>query len=93
MTTITGDGTRVTVSNIKRHNGIAGQVSVTATVSYVFDDGSTDSGRWECVGSVYGPPVVTIVNGHEVFVREPERFGSFASDPREWMRRFVLNER
>jgi hypothetical protein len=93
MTRMQSDGTHVRVSNIRKHAGIAGQVSVTCHIDYTFDDGSTSDGDWECIGSVYGGPVVTRMRHREVFVREPERFGSFAADPREWMRRFTLDER
>ena len=92
MTATMSDGTQVRVSRIVKHAGIAGQVSVTCHIDYTFDDGTTDDGDWECVGSVYGGPVVSVMRHREVFVRDPERFGSFAADPAEWMRRFALDE-
>ncbi len=71
------------VENITRHNGVAGQISYTVDVTY--PDEATD--RYEFVGSVYGFPVVAISpTGHQVFVRDPGRFGSELNP--EWVRRF-----
>lgn len=88
------DGCDVTVANIRKVSGIAGQVTVAADVSYVFDDGTTDGPNvWQLVGHVHGGPVVTIMsNGRQVFVANHERFGSFGADPVEYMRRFALND-
>lgn len=75
------------VTNIKRHNGIAGQVSVTADVAYL-DEYPT---RQEFAGSVYGGPVVAVLSpGHQVFVVNHERHGSFGADPVAWLRRYYV---
>jgi hypothetical protein len=70
------------VTNIKKHAGIAGQFSVTATVQYPDEEAQ----GIEFVGSVYGGPVVMVTpGGNQMFVREPGRFGEFGTD---WVRKF-----
>ena len=71
-----------TVTNIRKHKGIAGQFSVTATVQYPCESPDTI----EFVGSTYGGPVVMVTNGgNQTFVTNPERFGKFGT---EWVKRF-----
>jgi hypothetical protein len=73
--------TAPTVTNVKRHAGIAGQYEISADVTY--EGEKTTRARF--VGSSYGGPVVMILpNGTQTFVREPERFGPFGE---EWVRR------
>lgn len=85
----------VTITGLRRSNGVAGQVSVEIDSTYVWSD---DPERPErsvstLVGSTYGAPLVFITSsGSQCFVRNPERFGSFASDPVEYARRYVLGE-
>lgn len=69
------------VTNVKRHAGIAGQFSVTASVQYPCEPPETI----EFVGSVYGGPVVMVSHGHQTFVTDPGRFGEFGT---EWVREF-----
>lgn len=70
------------IHRVKRHAGIAGQFSVTATVEYP-DEPVRDV---TFVGSVYGGPVVMQSDGREMFVTAPDRFGVFGT---EWARRFL----
>lgn len=71
-----------TVTNVRRHAGIAGQFSVTATVQYEGEPAE----RVEFIGSVYGGPVVMVLpSGIQTFVSEPQRFGEFGAD---WVGRF-----
>lgn len=71
-----------TLGTIKRHNGVAGQVSYSVQVTY-----EGEAPEWiTFVGSTYGGPVVMVTpRGHETFVTEPARFGEFGPD---WVRRF-----
>lgn len=70
------------VTDVKRHAGVAGQFSVTATVTYP-DEGSE---RIEFVGSTYGGPVLMRTPaGHDLFVSDPGRHGEFGA---EWVTRF-----
>lgn len=74
-----------TVEKITRHNGVAGQYTLTAKVR---DEYGTREASF--VGSAYGGPVVLVYvaeNGTEVqtFVSNPERHGPFGP---EWVRRF-----
>lgn len=74
---------RPVISNIHKHNGAMGQVSVTANVTL---DG-TD--RLEFVGFTYGVTVVCIFpSGTQVFVTDPGRHGRFGDDPVAWVRRY-----
>ncbi len=73
-----------TVTNVKRHAGIAGQFAVTATVTYAGEKPETI----RFVGSVYGdggPVVMVTPAGRELFVTDSGRFGEFGA---EWVRRF-----
>lgn len=71
-----------TILNLKRHNGVAGQVAYDATVEYPGEEPSTVT----FVGSYYGGPVVMrTASGVETFVTEPARFGVFGA---AWVRRF-----
>lgn len=69
------------ISNVKRHNGVAGQFSVSATVAYPDELSS----RIEFVGSVFGGPVVMITPVGQTFVTDPARFGKLSP---LWVRRF-----
>ena len=71
------------IHQIKRHVGVAGQVSYVALVEY--DDEPVSAVTF--VGSVYGGPVVmtTPSDPKGVFVTNPARFGEFGE---EWVRRF-----
>jgi hypothetical protein len=74
-----------TVRKVTRHAGIAGQVSYSAVVGYPGEDDSTVT----FVGSVYGGPVVMVTpSGTQVFVTDPDRFGTFGS---QWVRRFFAS--
>jgi hypothetical protein len=59
---------------MKRHNGIAGQMSVDIT---------DDIGRhYALVGSMYGGPVYLVdETWGQLLVSAPERFGDFGRDP------------
>lgn len=71
-----------TLGPIKRHNGVAGQISYTVEVTYPDEPPA----RIEFVGSVYGGPIVMVTPaGHQTFVRNHERHGAFGP---EWVRRF-----
>lgn len=74
---------------IRRHTGVAGQVSYSALVTY----GDELPQRVTFVGSTYGGPVVMItrLSGEEVqtFVTDPARFGTFGPN---WVRRFFGQE-
>lgn len=71
------------VTDIKRHNGVAHQVSYTAKVTYP----NEPTEKVEFVGSIDGGPVVMISPaGAQVFVTDPTRFGDRLSP--EWVRRF-----
>lgn len=72
------------VTNIRRHNGVAGQISYSATVTYPGEDSETAT----FVGSAYGGPVVMIMpSGQQVFVSERvlDRCGKFSP---QWVRNF-----
>lgn len=70
------------VGRITRRNGVAGQVSYLAQVTY--GDEAPDLVTF--VGSTYGGPVVMVLpSGQQVFVVNPSRFGEFGP---EWVRRF-----
>ena len=74
-----------TVTDIRRHAGVAGQFSYTATVTYPGEGPE----RITFVGSTYGPPIVMVTpGGIEVFVADPvlDRIGR-RLDP-DWVRAF-----
>ena len=75
------------LGTIRRRNGVAGQYSLSVTVTYPDEP----SGVVTFVGSVYGGPVVMQTPGlpDGVFVSSPERFGRFGT---EWVRRFFNAE-
>ncbi len=74
-----------TVTNIKRHNGVAGQYAYTATVQYPDEEASTI----EFVGSRYGGGVIMVMgNGAQVPVRFSGRFTSFSTLNPQWVRDF-----
>lgn len=73
------------VTNIRRHNGVAGQYSYTATVTYPGEGASTVT----FVSSVYGAPIVMVTpSGMQTFVATEvlDRAGR-TLDP-AWVRRF-----
>ena len=73
----------ITDIKIKRHNGVAGQFSYTATYTI-----NGEAEGLELVGSVYGgAPVLVLGNGAQVFVRDWTRFG-YELNP-EYVRNFV----
>ena len=78
--------TAPTVTNIRRHNSVAGEYAYTATVQYPDEDPSTVTFQ----GSVYGPPIVMVTPGNPrgVFVsdRVLDRIGR-KLDP-AWVRAF-----
>lgn len=72
-----------TIRSIKRHAGVAGQVSYTATVEY---EGETPSSVTFVGSEAYGGPVVMVTeSGAQRFVTDPGRHGSFGES---WVRRF-----
>lgn len=74
-----------TVTNVRRRNGIAGQIEVTCKVRYEDADESPAS----FVGSTYGGSVVAFIPGvGQVRVSDPGRFGAFEDDPEGWVRRY-----
>jgi hypothetical protein len=76
---------KVTVWNLTKHAGIAGQFSVSAIVQYPDEPAE----RIEFVGSVYGGPVVMVLpSGNQTFVSDPARFGEFSESATTWVRRF-----
>lgn len=79
-----------TVEKITRHNGVAGQYSYTAIVTYPGEEPE----RVEFIGSVYGPPIVMVTNfDTQRFVSERvlERIGNTLNP--EWVRRFFTDEK
>lgn len=87
-----GYGT-VTIDKLTKRTGVAGQVSVEIECTYVWSDDTDhpERSRSQLVGSTYGAPLVYVTSsGSQCFVTHPERFGSFASDPVEYARRYVL---
>lgn len=67
---------------ITRTNGVAGAYAYSVDVTYPDEP----TMRVHFYGSAYGGSVVSEVNGAQVFVRRPERFGEKLSP--EWVRRF-----
>ena len=78
-----------TVTNIRRHNGVAGQFSYTATVRYQDEDAS----QIEFVGNAFGgSPILIMGNGAQVFVRPSGRFTDFGTLNPQWVRDFFKTE-
>jgi hypothetical protein len=77
------------VTNVKRANGVAGEIAVSGLVTYPGEDA-----RWVTfVGSAYGGAPVMIMGRNrydrpQSFVREPSRFGTFEADPVAWFHSF-----
>lgn len=70
------------LGEVRRENGVAGQVSYSVSVTY---PGEAPS-RVQFIGSVYGGPVTMVTgSGMQTFVDDPGRFGEFGP---EWVRRF-----
>jgi hypothetical protein len=63
-----------TVTNVKRHAGIAGQYSISAEVQYPDETPETLT----FVGSVYGGPIVMVTSAGQTFVSSDvtDRIGS-----------------
>jgi len=81
--------TTPTITNITKHNGVAGQFSYTATVQYPGEDAS----RTEFVGSIYGgAPILIMGNGAQVLVRYSHRFTDFSTLNPQWVRDFFKTE-
>ena len=72
----------ITDIKIKRHNGVAGQFSYTATYTI-----NGEAGDLELVGSVYGGAPVLMFGTAQVFVRNRTRFGPELNP--EYVRNFV----
>ncbi len=78
-----------TVTNIRRHNGVAGQFSYTATVQYAKEVAT----RIEFVGNAFGgSPILIMGNGAEVYVRPSGRFADFATLNPQWVKDFFKTE-
>lgn len=76
---------RPTVTNYKRHAGIAGNYSVTVDVTYPGED----TAQLTFVASVYGGPVVMITSaGTQTFVSEATRDKCGTEVTQTWVRRF-----
>ena len=74
-----------TITNIKRHNGVAGQFSYTANVRYPNEEMTTI----EFVGYAFGgAPILIMGNGAQVFVRPSPRFKDFSTLNPQWVRDF-----
>jgi hypothetical protein len=71
----------MTIQNIRRHSGIAGQFAVSAEVTYPGEPMRAVT----FTGSTYGGPVVMTTEGAETFVTDPGRFGKFGET---WVRKF-----
>ncbi len=77
------------ITNIKRHNGVAGQFSYTASIRYPGEETT----RIEFVASVYGgSPILVMENGAQVFVRPSGRFADFSTLNPQWVRDFFKTE-
>ena len=73
------------ITNIKRHNGVAGQFSYTAGVQYPNEEKSTI----EFVGNTFGGGVIMVMgNGAQVYVRPSGRFHDFSTLNPQWVRDF-----
>ena len=69
------------VTNIRKRNGIAGQMSVTVAVQYPDEDAQDIT----FIGSEYGPVVMLREGWPQDFVSEPRRFGKFGT---KWVEKF-----
>ncbi len=69
------------VEKVTLCSGVAGQISVTAEVTYPGEEPSTIG----FFSSVYGGPVVMAFGETQTYVTDPGRFGEFGTD---WVRRF-----
>ena len=72
------------ISNIRRHNGVAGQFSYTVDTRYPGEEVT----KTEFVGSTYGGGVVLVMNGKQVSVRPSGRFTDFSTLNPQWVRDF-----
>ena len=73
------------VTNIRRHNGVAGQFAYTATVQYPGEEANTI----EFVSSTFGDGVILVMgNGAQVPVRFSGRFRNFGTLNPQWVRDF-----
>lgn len=73
-----------TVTNVRTANGVAGEISVSATILYPGEAPRDVT----FVGSAYGGPVVMVTPLTQVFVTNPSRCGDFAADRKAWIARF-----
>lgn len=73
-----------TVHSARRVNGIAGQFSISAVVSWPDERPR----RVAFVGSEYGGPVFLCASSYVTPVDDPSRFGDFSSEPFAWVRAF-----
>ncbi len=71
----------------KRTNGIAGQFAIDVTVDW--GDGEPTAATF--IGSTYGGSPVMIVGNVQTFVSPNVNYGDFATDPRQWVERFIAN--
>ena len=67
---------------LRVQNGVAGQFSITVDVSYP-DEPTVPVSFVGYAGD--SATVVMLSNGHQTFVKDPGRFGSFGQ---QWVRRF-----
>jgi hypothetical protein len=71
-----------TLGPIRRHAGVAGQLSYSVSVTYAGEPAELVT----FVGSTYGGPVVLVSGqGTQLFVTDAERFGPFGP---AWVRAF-----
>lgn len=74
------------LSDVRRRNGIAGQISYSVDVTYPGEETETLT----FVGSTYGGPVLMVSpTGAQTFVVDAGRFGKFGP---AWVRRFFGND-
>ena len=78
---MTSTRTAPTLTKVYRRNGVAGQFTVQATVTYPGEE----SRVVEFVGSTYGGPVLMVTETGHCWVTDPGRFGSFGKN---WVTRF-----
>lgn len=82
------DTDTVTIANIKRHRGVAGQFSYTVQVTYPNEPTETI----EFVGDVYSLDVVLVQpSGVQIRVIRPDRFGNVLDT--SWVREFFRDDR
>jgi hypothetical protein len=80
---VTREVEQVTISH-----GVAGQIVATVRVRSSFPDAPDHVATTTYWGSAYGAPVFMSLGKGQVRVTDPERFGSFETDPDAWVRAF-----